>query len=138
MMCKTPGCKNGRYKRENNTYFDYCSLYCRDNQQEEGTVCVHAWLWVGGCGCVKEGECEVKSGLPSHYLHALIMQDEPCWNLLNVGCVHYQTALNSNTKTHPMEEFMNSVPDHMHHKLLSLVRMWFWNETLCSRLLEVL
>lgn len=40
-MCKTPGCKNRRRKRENGGgYFDFCSLYCRDNQQKEGQAMV--------------------------------------------------------------------------------------------------
>ena len=35
-QCKTPGCQNPRYEREEGGFFDYCSLYCRDHPKEEG------------------------------------------------------------------------------------------------------
>ncbi len=35
--CKTPGCKNFRYKDSSGRTFDYCSKFCRDNQSEDGT-----------------------------------------------------------------------------------------------------
>ena len=38
LQCATPGCKKQKYPNPNGGYFDYCSLYCRENGLTSGMI----------------------------------------------------------------------------------------------------